>query len=74
MSEKTAEKQPSNGQLTAEQMRQVIAADEAAQAQACLDEINEVLKRRGYALLGVPQLAPDGRIVAVVHVMPISQL
>jgi formylmethanofuran:tetrahydromethanopterin formyltransferase len=64
MSEKTAEKQPANGQLTAEQMRQAIAADEAARAQACMEAVNAALAEYDCELVVVPTLTPDGRVTA----------
>jgi hypothetical protein len=64
MSEKTAEKQPTNGHLTPEEMKRAIAATEAARANDCAVAVNDVLNRFNCELMVVPVITPDGRIAA----------
>lgn len=61
---KTITKEPTNGRLTADEMRQALAADQATRAQQCAEAVNGVLKEFDCELVVIPQLTPDGRIAA----------
>ena len=51
-------------EVTAKQARAIIQQQEQAEIEACLEEIQAVLKKYGRQLEGVPYITLDGRIAA----------
>jgi len=56
-------------EVTLEQARQAMADDEQRRMTAAAQAIKEVLAEHRCEIVAVPQIAQDGRIVAVVQVV-----
>ena len=59
-------------EVTAEEARRVLEAEEERGLQACRAEVEAALRRHGYELVGVPRYTDDGRTVAVVQLRKVQ--
>lgn len=55
--------------ITAEQAAALVQADRQRRAQTALEAIEATLAAHACELVAIPQIAPDGRIVAVVQLI-----
>jgi hypothetical protein len=56
-------------EMTPEQALQFVEEDRQQRIQAAAEAVQAVLAQHRCALVAVPQIAPDGRIVAVVQIV-----
>lgn len=55
--------------LTPDQARAMVQADNERRVKAAAEAVQAALTEHGCDLVAVPQIAPDGRIVAVVQIV-----
>jgi len=60
-------------EMTAEQARAMLKAEEREQLEACQREVNEILARHRCQLMAQLAFTPDGRVMANIVLLPVAE-
>jgi hypothetical protein len=55
--------------MTTDEARKLVDADRTSRVQAAADAVQSILREHECDLVALPQISPDGRVVAVVQIM-----